>query len=81
MSMGLAKLVIAALIAHAASVSSAGPGWLTIFVPEGCFSGNGLGAGANGTTVTVHYEDRDGNGYLSFNAPDPKNRDVLMGAE
>ena len=81
MSMGLAKLVIAALIAHAASVTGAGPGWLTILVPAGCFSSQGLGSTANGTTVKVLYEDRDGNGYLSFNAPQPKFKDVLIGAE
>ncbi len=81
MSMGLAKLVVAALIAGSASVHSAGLGWLKIVIPEGCFSGGGLGGGANGTTVMVLYEDRDGNGYLSFGAPDPKNEDKLIGAQ
>ena len=81
MNMGLAKLVVAALIAGMASVCATGPGWLTILIPDGYFSGKGLGGSANGTTVTVQYEDRDGNGYLSFGAPDPKNEDVLIGAK
>jgi hypothetical protein len=66
--MALAKFAIAALIAGTAIVSGAGQGWLTVFVPE------------RGTEIRVTYEDRDGNGYLSFNAPDRKNRDVLTGA-
>jgi hypothetical protein len=67
MSMALAKFAIAALISGTAIVSGAGQGWLTVLLPD------------RGTEVRVTYEDRDGNGYLSFNAPDRKNRDVLTG--
>ena len=81
MNMGLAKLVVAALIAGMASVCATGPGWLDILIPDGYFSGKGLGGSANGTLVKVEYEDRDGNGYLSFGAPDPKNEDKLIGAQ
>ncbi len=68
MSALLARIAIAALMSGAAAVSGAGQGWLTILFLE------------RGTEVIVHYEDRDGNGYLSFNAPDPANVDLPTGA-
>ena len=58
MSAFLARIAIAALMSGAAVVSGAGQGWLTVLFPK------------RGTEVIVYYEDRDGNGYLSFNAPD-----------
>ena len=67
MSALLARIAIAALMSGLASVSGAGQGWLTVLFPRG-------------TEVIVHYEDRDGNGYLSFNAPDPANVDLPTGA-
>ena len=33
-----------------------------------------------GREIVVYYEDRDGNGYLSFNAPDRANVDRPTGA-
>ena len=64
MSALLARIAIAALIAGTAVVSGAGPGFLTVLFPRG-------------TEVMVHYEDRDGNGYLSLDAPDPRDMDVI----
>ena len=80
MNMGLARLVVAALIAGSAFVHSTGLGWLKIVIPQTCYSGSGRLGCATSTTVLVHYEDRDGNGYLSFGAPDPRNNDRLLGA-
>ena len=68
MSLALAKFAIAALLSGAAVISGAGPGWLKVLFPK------------RGTTVEVRYVDRDRNGYLSFDAPNPRFRDVLTGA-
>ncbi len=68
MGMLLARIAVAALMAHTAIVSGAGQGWLTILFPE------------RGVEIRVTYDDRDGNGYLNFNAPNPRYRDVLTGA-
>ena len=68
MSAMLARLAILALMSGAAGVSGAGMGWLTILFPRG-------------NEVIVFYDDRDGNGYLSFNAPDPANVDLVLGAQ
>ena len=68
MNMALAKFAIAALISGTASFGDGGQGWLTILFPE------------RGVEIRVTYDDRDGNGYLSFNAPNPRYRDVLTGA-
>ena len=68
MSTLLARIAIAALISGTAVISGAGQGWLSVLFPK------------RGTEVMVFYEDLDGNGYLSLNAPDPDNRDVLTGA-
>ena len=67
MGMGLARIAIAALISGTAIFHAAGPGSLTVELESG-------------TLVQVFYEDRDGNGYLNFNAPSLRNRDVLTGA-
>ena len=68
MSALLARIAVTALMAGAATVSGAGQGWLTILFPK------------HGREIIVFYEDRDGNGCLSLNSPDPANRDLLTGA-